>query len=143
MINNLSLVDENDFIYLGSLLHDNFSSLYNLEDVLNSTYYYAFGYYLDDKLIAFLLISKIYDVIDILDIVVSPKWRSMGIATKLFQYCFNKFTECTYMLEVNKENFRAISLYEKLGFAVISIRKKYYHGVDALVMKRVDKCEKC
>lgn len=40
-------------------------------------------------------------------------------------------------LEVDEENYKAIRLYEKVGFIVSYIRKKYYNnGNDALVMHR-------
>lgn len=143
MISDLTLSDNDEFVYLGSLLHDNFSSLYSLEDILNSNYQFVFGFYIDDKLIGFLLISKIYENVDILDIVVCEKYRRQGIASSLFLYCFDKFPDCDFMLEVNEKNLDAISLYNKLGFNIISKRKKYYHGVDALIMKRVGKNERC
>jgi ribosomal-protein-alanine N-acetyltransferase len=42
---------------------------------------------------------------------------------------------CTIFLEVNTINSKAISLYEKFGFARYGIRKKYYGENDAVLMK--------
>jgi ribosomal-protein-alanine N-acetyltransferase len=45
------------------------------------------------------------------------------------------------MVEVDKNNFKAINLYQKLEFKLVSIRKNYYgHKRDALIMKLNKKC---
>ena len=40
------------------------------------------------------------------------------------------------MLEVNVKNLPAISLYKKMGFKQISLRKNYYNTDDAIIMRR-------
>ena len=44
--------------------------------------------------------------------------------------------ECieTIDLEVNSLNKKAINLYQKYGFKTVSIRKKYYNGIDGFLM---------
>ena len=39
-------------------------------------------------------------------------------------------------LEVNSTNVPALELYNKLGFEKVAIRKGYYNGVDAYLMRK-------
>ena len=39
-------------------------------------------------------------------------------------------------LEVKKDNYQAIQLYEKNGFRKIAIRKSYYKDTDGILMER-------
>lgn len=75
---------------------------------------------------------------NILDIAVSKDYKRMGIGTKLFGKVikFAKLNKIPHLsLEVSGKNEIAINFYKKIGFDVISKRKKYYsNGDDALVM---------
>ena len=63
-------------------------------------------------------------------------YRNRGFASRLINLMFEKCTSLNNItLEVDINNNKAISLYHKLGFYDISIRKKYYlNGNDALLM---------
>lgn len=50
------------------------------------------------------------------DLYIEPEFRGRGIGAKFFEFIFNKFTDCVFLLEVEKENKNAIHLYEKCGF---------------------------
>lgn len=136
----IKLVESKDkirFYKLGSCIKSNFADLFNLEELLSNNYNYIFGYYEDDKLIGFLHLSKSYEVIDVVNIVVDSLYLRKGIASKLLNYAFNNFDDVTkYLLEVKVTNKEAISLYQKMGFKIINIRKKYYDGADAYIMER-------
>ena len=74
---------------------------------------------------------------DIVNIVVDPKYRRRGIANELINFSISYFDDLnSVMLEVNEHNKEAINLYKKNGFIEISRRKKYYGNDDALIMKR-------
>lgn len=126
-----------EFNELGLLVNSNFLNIYKLEDILSNEYDYLYGYYLDDKLVAFIHVNKLYEVMDIVNVVVNPSYRKKGIATKLIDYAMSQFDDLkSIMLEVNENNSNAISLYNKNNFKVINKRNNYYGSEAALIMKR-------
>ena len=126
-----------EFNELGLLVNSNFLNIYKLEDILSNEYDYLYGYYLDDKLVAFIHVNKLYEVMDIVNVVVNPSYRKKGIATKLIDYAISQFDDLkSIMLEVNENNSNAISLYNKNNFKVINKRNNYYGSDAALIMKR-------
>ena len=79
--------------------------------------------------------SLIYDRIELEYIWVHIEHRKKGIASKLMDIMINIEAK-NITLEVNVKNIDAIKLYEKYGFKVVSIRKKYYGNDDAYLMIR-------
>ena len=77
---------------------------------------------------------------DITNVAVAPQWRQKGygeaLVSKAIALAKEKQLEMI-LLEVRYSNAPAISLYKKMGFEEIGIRKKFYeHPVeDALIMK--------
>lgn len=76
---------------------------------------------------------------DVTNIVVSRKVRRKGIGETLLRELMKLGREqgiTDFSLEVRKSNLPAVSLYEKLGFAVEGLRKGYYEkpAEDALIM---------
>lgn len=91
------------------------------------------------KLIAYCLSWLIHDEIHVLKVAVDSGYRKRGIAARLIEDTFNYFRNRGAnhaVLEVRTDNTSAISLYEKLGFEPVRIRRNYYKetGDDALVM---------
>ena len=70
MINKVVLSDLERFNELGSLVNSKFANLFNLESLLASKYDYVYGYYDNDKLVGFIHINKLYENMDIVNIVV-------------------------------------------------------------------------
>ena len=132
MIKKCSLSDIDRINELGILISDNFSKVNNIEDIILNEE--IIGYYDNDKLVGFLIFKKLYDVIDLLYIVVDSIYRREGIATMLVNYLFELDFE-KIMLEVSVDNKNAIKLYKKFNFKIINIRKNYYDNVDAYVME--------
>ena len=144
MVNNIKIEDLEKFNELGFQVNNNFSNLYNLEQILNSQHDYVYGYYIVDKLVGFIHITKLYETMDIVNIVVDKDYRKQGIATRLIDYVIDLFDDVdNVMLEVNENNVAAISLYEKNKFEIISKRNNYYGSDAALIMKRVVENERC
>ena len=115
------------------------SSILKKETVLNDLNCNVFGHYLvyieNNCIIGFLYYSNIYERAEINQIEVGFIHRNCGIGSKLLE----KMIECVdkdITLEVRKDNFPAIHLYEKYNFKRIGIRKGYYNGVDAILMER-------
>ena len=84
---------------------------------------------IDEKIVGYLGIYILGDQSDISNVCVQKDYRRMHIAEAMLSYIFdraksNNVKEIT--LEVRESNVAAISLYEKMGFKEIGIRKNYY-----------------
>lgn len=90
----------------------------------------------DNKIVAFLDYSKMYEKLEINYIFVINEYRKQNIAYELIDYMIknNEFENIT--LEVNVNNINAINLYKKHGFQIVAIREKYYNGIDGYLMER-------
>ncbi|MBQ5390275.1 MAG: GNAT family N-acetyltransferase [Clostridia bacterium] len=53
------------------------------------------------------------------DIYIKKEHRGKGIASAFFAFIEEKYTDCIFRLEVEKENENAVSVYEKCGFEVL------------------------
>ncbi len=78
--------------------------------------------------------------VEITNIVTKKTERKNGIGSALLDKLIEMAKETgreTISLEVNENNFPAGALYEKKGFEVVGIRKKYYNGKDnAIIMTK-------
>ena len=85
--------------------------------------------YQGNQAICFLLANAVLDEIDIIELAVKENFRRRGVAFKLLSYfqlfCIERKMQKVF-LEVAQNNAAAISLYEKLGFNRIGLRKNYY-----------------
>lgn len=131
MINNCNINDINRIIELGKLINDNFDKLNNLEEIIKNKE--IIGYYIDNKLVGFIIFKTMYEITDLLYIVVDKLYRRKNIASKLLEELIGNSEKV--MLEVRCDNDNAIKLYKKYDFKIINIRKKYYDNMDAYVME--------
>ena len=92
----------------------------------------------DNKIIAYLYYSDIYDRAEINQIEVDVFHRNCGKATILLEKMI-KTVEKSITLEVKEDNKVAIHLYKKFGFIEKAIRKGYYQGIDGILMERKSK----
>lgn len=128
----------NPIIELGKLVIDNFAKTYPINEyLLNENYILLINE--DKEINGFMLVYKNIDYYELEVIVVSEKYRNLGIATKLMEYFISNYCKKNdnIILEVSNKNEKAIKLYNKFGFETISIRKKYYKDSDAYIMKKV------
>jgi ribosomal-protein-alanine N-acetyltransferase len=85
--------------------------------------------------------QTVIDETDMMNVAVHPDYRRQGIAEKLVQELVDELkkreSRCL-TLEVRASNVPAISLYEKLGFGQIGLRKNYYRNPkeDALILRK-------
>ena len=137
MINDIKLKDKERFNELGLIVNKNFAKLFQIEELINSSYDSLLGYYDNELLVGFIHINKMYETIDIVNIVVDEQYRRQGIATSLIKYVLNTYNDVEkVMLEVNEHNKNAINLYLKNGFKEINRRPKYYGSDTAIIMER-------
>ena len=135
MVNNCTILDKDKIIELGLLINNNFNRVNNIEDLIKNNK--ILGYYLDNKLVGFLIYDINYEIIDLLYIVVEPIYRRKNIGFNLVKYLIDNNNFEKIMLEVRCDNVNAIKLYKKFDFKIINIRKKYYGNTDAYVMELI------
>lgn len=85
--------------------------------------------------------QAVLDAADVMNLAVSPDYRQQGIGQALINALVEYLQQnkvIALLLEVRVSNTPAISLYEKLGFAQVGRRPKYYHNPreDALILRK-------
>jgi len=140
----IKIADERDISEIDSLgkhLKEDFSLLFDIEKELKEEHTKIYIMYDDDKGVAFLHVTELYENIDIVNIVVDPKLRKKGYATLLMDYMLSELSEKIEIitLEVAVDNINAIKLYSNFGFEIINKRLGYYAGKDAYLMGKKTK----
>ena len=135
MVNNCTIKDTEKIKELGKLINSSFDKVNNIEELIKDNK--IIGYYDNDILVGFLIYEQLYEIIDLLYIVVEPIYRRKNIGTKLINYLIQNKEFEKIMLEVRCDNNNAIKLYKKFNFKIINIREKYYDGQDAYVMELI------
>ncbi len=87
-----------------------------------------------ENLAGYILYLEYKKTIRIYSIAVSPSYQGQGIARSLIEYLLATTTKDIF-LEVNTKNYRAIELYNKLGFVITKMITGYYEdGASAFKM---------
>jgi len=81
-----------------------------------------------DRILGYCIVSVAVGEVHILNISVDPAEQNQGIGRKMLEYVIenSRGKAQTVFLEVRPSNTVAISLYKKIGFNEIGIRKGYY-----------------
>ena len=106
------------------------------KEILSSTDS-VYNYMDNDKVLGYLEIRLVDNVVDIMNLFVNPENRKQGIATSLMNKMMEEEEYSRIMLEVNENNIEALRLYNKLGFKEISLRERYYGSDTAIIMEKV------
>ncbi len=122
---------ESDFKRVNELLN---CFNYSIDSKIFSEQFTKVIIYFDEMIKGVLVFDYIYDRIEIEYIVVDPKHRKIGIATKLLKYIEENYKAKNITLEVKKNNIPAINFYNKSGFSIVSVRKNYYKDEDGYLM---------
>ncbi len=138
MIREATVMDIPRINELGELLHENFSNLFKINEMLNDGYSKVIVYEKEDLIVGFISATLFYDTCDILSLVVDPNYRNKMVASNLITYLISEGGENLKLvtLEVATHNIPAINLYEKFGFEIVHTREKYYKDDDAYLMAR-------
>lgn len=91
----------------------------------------------DGAVVAYAGVWVILDEAHITTLAVDKNYRRCGIAAQLLETLLDKSYQMgarRILLEVRPSNDAARRLYEKLGFIVSFVRKRYYFDEDGLVM---------
>ena len=95
----------------------------------------------DDKVIGYVGSQTVLGETDMMNIAIHPDHRKRGIATELIERLIQALKERdshSLMLEVRASNEPAKSLYTKLGFELVGVRRNYYRNPkeDALILRK-------
>ena len=95
----------------------------------------------DGKVVGYVGSQTVLGWTDMMNIAVHPDYRRQGIAEKLVSKLVEELKVAqgeNLTLEVRASNTPAISLYEKLDFQQVGLRKNYYHNPkeDALILRK-------
>lgn len=134
MISKLTKEEVQEVIQLGTMLNPNFSKLFHIENLNPNETIYIYKENNINK--GFIHIQNGLDIIDLLNIIVKPKYQNQGIGSVLIKYIIDNKQDKKIMLEVRSKNINAIKLYQKYDFKIINIRKNYYKDDDAIIMER-------
>ncbi|MBU1262827.1 ribosomal protein S18-alanine N-acetyltransferase [bacterium] len=92
----------------------------------------------EGKIIGYLGFYKIEDEMQLVNLAVTKSRQGKGIGSDLLKWALKLAKSLgakKAILEVEKENLRAISFYHKFGFYETGLRKGYYEGKkDAVIM---------
>ena len=110
------------------------------------------GSYLDPAVLwAYCILFPAVEELHLLNITVSPKLRKLGLASRMMAAIEGVAAQQNMpriILEVRPSNIAAVTMYQKLGYEQIGIRKNYYPAdpqigsrEDALVMAKSIKLE--
>lgn len=93
----------------------------------------------------YITLTKALDEGQIDVLAVLPKYRRQGVAERLFKAVF-EYSENNGIdfltLEVRESNHPALSLYKKMGFKCVGLRKKYYDGSENAVLMTLERGER-
>jgi len=92
---------------------------------------YAYVLEIADKITGYICGWKILDEFNITNIAILHKYQRKGYGAELVAFIMKELIseECfKFFLEVRASNSPAKQLYEKFGFTLIGVRKKYYHS---------------
>lgn len=100
----------------------------------------------NEEIIGYLSGWKLLDEFTITNIGITGNFHRMGFGTKLVKFIISKllYEKCfKFTLEVRESNFKAIALYEKIGFEQIGLRGNYYRDpVENAVIMRLNMLQK-
>lgn len=91
-----------------------------------------------DKLIGFVIVRQVGDLLELLQIGVDRSAQGQGNGQKLFDAILKLNLNKPMMLEVHDENRQAIRFYKRNGFVKVGQRKHYYGANKHAVVMRKD-----
>lgn len=93
----------------------------------------------EDKVVGYIIYWKVGDEVQVNNIAVHPDYRRRGLGEALLRHVIKRAKDQGVnfiSLEVRRSNLAAQSLYRKLGFESLGVRRFYYSNPveDAIVM---------
>jgi ribosomal-protein-alanine N-acetyltransferase len=95
---------------------------------------------IDGRLVGYTVCSRYDTVWHVMNVAVDPALRRRGVGSALLAELYARAGDsgAQFTLEVRRSNDAAIALYERDGFRIAGLRRRYYqdNGEDALIMWR-------
>lgn len=93
----------------------------------------------EDRVIGYIILWHLMEEVQISNFAIHPDFRRKGLGESVLYHVLKTIKKegaCDIFLEVRPSNRAARSLYKKLGFRPLGVRKKYYRSPDedALIM---------
>jgi len=93
------------------------------------------------QLVGYLICARYDTIYHVMNVAVAPEWRRLGVASSLLRDLYRRAEPsdgARFTLEVRRSNAGAIALYEREGFRIAGLRRRYYqdNGEDAYIMWR-------
>ncbi len=127
----IELTKENFF-----LIDDSFiNKLYLEHEFANNPYAKVLILKEKQNIIGYIYYSDIFERVEINQFEIDSFHRNCGKGDFLLKKLI-EIVDKNISLEVKKDNYNAIQLYQKNGFIKKAIRKGYYQGIDAILMER-------
>ncbi|AUD64193.1 ribosomal-protein-alanine N-acetyltransferase [Tenericutes bacterium MZ-XQ] len=108
-----------------------------LQELKDNPFSFYYVYELNKTVIGYIGFRVYDDQAEMMNFVVNSDHQDEGYGTQLLTYCLNELEKKhvkTITLEVRKSNKKAQHVYEKMGFKLSHIRKKYYENEDGFVL---------
>ena len=108
-----------------------------LQELNDNPFGFYYVYEINKTVIGYIGFRVYDDQAEMMNFVVSLDHQDEGYGTQLLTYCLNELEKKhvkTISLEVRKSNKKAQHVYEKMGFKLSHIRKKYYENEDGYVL---------
>ena len=137
MIENISI---DDSVELAQIYGESFFDNWSIETfckMLSDGMGFGYKFTEDSRICGFILCRIVFDEIEIITFAVRRQYRRKGLGRQLLHQLslYAKQHNASIFLEVAQDNIAAQSLYTTEGYQKISVRKGYYNGTDAVVMK--------
>lgn len=129
------MIVELEGIDLDILNHSMLQKQVVIHELSHNPYAKYLIYIENNEVRGYLYYSDIYERVEINQIEVEVIYRNCGIGTKLLKKLIDSVSK-SITLEVRKDNFSAIRLYEKFNFVKKAVRRGYYQGIDGILMER-------
>ena len=136
---NIRDVRQEDLAAVGEIAKSCFDD-YSAEDYFKMSTSPNYNFVVAEKngqIMGYLIYLKIDEKLEIIKIATGEQFKRQGVATALINQMKEyglKNSHIGIILEVNEFNSSARSLYQKVGFKPIHVRKRYYHGTDDAVI---------
>ena len=108
-----------------------------LQELNDNPFGFYYVYELNKTVIGYIGFRVYDDQAEMMNFVVSMDHQDEGYGTQLLTFCLNELENKhvkTISLEVRKSNKKAQHVYEKMGFKLSHVRKKYYENEDGYVL---------
>jgi ribosomal-protein-alanine N-acetyltransferase len=108
-----------------------------LQELNDNPFGFYYVYELNKTVIGYIGFRVYDDQAEMMNFVVSVDHQDEGYGTQLLTFCLNELENKqvkTISLEVRKSNKKAQHVYEKMGFKLSHVRKKYYENEDGYVL---------